>query len=71
MHIYVDICMYILLLFSGVSDYGNPVFVLDWRRENVVEKDMNMAEEGNESMVCDDLPPQYSETAECNRETSA
>jgi hypothetical protein len=65
------VCIYVLLLFSGVSDYGNPVFVLNWRREKLIEKDVNMAEEGNESMVCDELPPQHSESSECNRETSA
>ena len=63
--------MYLLLLFSGVSIYGNPVFVLDRRREKPIEKDVNMAEEGNESMVKDELLPRYSETSDCNKESSA
>ena len=67
----VCVCMYVLLLFSGVSVYGNPVFVLDWRREKMIEKDVNMTEEENESMVKDELPPHYSESSECNKESSA
>jgi hypothetical protein len=55
----------------GVSVYGNPVFVLDWRREKLIEKDMNMTEEGNESVVNDELSPHYSKSSECNKETSA
>jgi len=63
--------MHLLLLFSGVSVYGNPVFVLDRRREKLIEKDVNMAEEGNESMVKEELLPHYSETSDCNKESSA
>jgi hypothetical protein len=63
--------MYILFLFSGVSVYGNPVFVLDCRREKLIKNDVNMAEVENESMVYDELPPQYSESTECNKDTSA
>jgi hypothetical protein len=62
--------MYVLLLFSGVSIYGNPVFVLECKREKLNEKDMNTAEEGNESMANDELPPHYSELSECNKESS-
>lgn len=51
--------------------HGNPVFVLDWRREKLIENDMNMTEERNESMVNDELLPHYSESLECNKETSA
>ena len=65
------VCMHLLLLFSGVSVYGNPVFVLDRRREKLIEKDVNMAEEGNESMVKEELLPHYSETSDCNKESSA
>jgi hypothetical protein len=57
--------------FSGVSEYGNPVFVLDWRGEKLTEKDVNMVEEVNESMHCDELPPEYSESPECDKEISA
>ena len=67
---YVHVFMYVLLLFSGVSVYGNPVFVLDRRTEKLIEKDVNMAEEGNKSMVKDELPPHYNESSECNKESS-
>jgi len=64
--------MYVfIVLFSGLSVYGNPFFVLDRRREKPIEKDVNMAEEGNESMVKDELPPPYSESSDCNKESSA
>jgi hypothetical protein len=51
--------------------HGNPVFVLDWRREKLIEKDMNMTVEGNESMVNDEFPPHCSESSECIKEPSA
>jgi hypothetical protein len=63
--------MYVLLLLSDVSVHGNPVFVLDWRREKLNEKDVNVAEEGNESMIHDERPPHYSKSSECNKESSA
>ena len=62
--------MYVLLLFSGVSAYGNLVFMLDRRREKLIEKNMNMVEEGNESMVKDELQPHYNESSERNKESS-
>jgi hypothetical protein len=54
----------------GIMDYGNPVFVLDLRKEKLTEKEAQMAEEDNELVLYDELPPLYSESPEHGKETS-
>jgi hypothetical protein len=53
-------------LFLGITDYGYPVFVLDWKRE----KEAEMAEDGNESILCNELQGKCNESPECNKELS-
>lgn len=60
----------VLFLFLGITDYRNPIFVVDCRKEKLTEKAEKMAEEDNESVLYDDLPPEYSESPEHCKETS-
>jgi hypothetical protein len=59
-----------LFLFLGITDYGNPVFVVGQRKDKLTEKEVEMAEEDNESVLYDELPPEYSESPEYSKETS-
>jgi hypothetical protein len=54
-------------LFSDLTAYGYPVFVLDRKREKEVE----MAEDEKESILCNELQPKYNQLPECNKELSA
>jgi hypothetical protein len=53
-------------LFSDLTAYGYNVFVLDQKRDKEVE----MAEDEKESILCNELQPKCSHLPGCNKEVS-
>lgn len=44
--------------------------MLDWKQEKLAEKEIKMAEVDNQSVLLNELPPEYSESPEHGKETS-
>jgi hypothetical protein len=59
-----------MFLVLGMTDYENPVFVLDLRREELTKEEVKMADEDNKTLLYDELPPQVTESLESCKETS-